>query len=427
MKSLFSLFLLIFLLTFDPTNVMSQANINIKIKNLESSLSNDYKKEEHVLYLIKYKSDKTQIVIDSSYKSHKKFTFKNKKGYDEGIYVIANEDKQPLFEILIGSDQKFSITIENLMDYGTYKAKGSKETALYFDVNAKTIHDNLYIKALENEIKHNSNNIVKIDSIKRQLYDYQESKLIKDSDSFLNTYIKFIEAEPGNAFEHYFDDLPLCDVRLLNSRLLKNKLDNYFNVHTKSQNPDFISQKIDELLSKVKDCKEVRDYILWYLYSRYFNTDNANDELIYIHLVDNFFSKLDIKNLTQNIRNEIIRRADIIRNITIGHSVPPLLIIDDEGNEIKLDDLDSEYTVLFFYKPECQNCIRDKRILGLVEKRRKDLNVIKIDITDEGKYHEIINTYNINTTPEIYIIDKNKKIITKGVSADKIEFYTTKK
>ncbi len=420
MKSFFGTFLFILLLTF-PSLAISQMKIKVNLEN-----------KNEVLYLVKYKSDKTQIIIDTSYNN----VFSNSEKIPEGIYIISDKKQQPIFEILIGKDQKFSLTVDNLMDLNSYKVKGCKETSSYFNVYSKTIHNILYIKALESEIKYNPNNKAKIDSLKKSLYEYQESMLRKDNNSFLNTYIKSIEnvIVPQDIehiekyiIEHYFDNIPLCDSRILNSRLLKNKLDNFFNNYMKLQSPVYISEQIDNLLSKVKDCHEVRDYILWYLYSRYFNTDNTDDEFIYIHLVDNYFSKLDIVNLSQNIRSEIVKRADILKKITIGHSAPTLLIIDNEGNEINLYDLDSEYIVLFFYKPECQRCIRDKRILGLVEKRRKDIKAIRIDISDEEKYKDITNTYNISTTPEIYIIDRNKNIIAKGISAEEIEFYTTKK
>ena len=421
MKSVFSIFFVIFFLTF-PSSAMSQMKIKVDVENQKDS----------VFYLIRYKNDKTHIVVDTSYRN----IFYNSENIPEGIYVISDNKQQPLFEILIGKDQKFSVTVDDLMDLNSYKVKGCKETSSYFDVYSRTIYNDLYIKALESEMKYNSNNKTKIDSLEKSLYEYQESMLSKDNNSFLNTYIKFIEkiVVPQDIkhveeyiIEHYFDKVPLCDLRILNSRLLKNKLDVYFNNYMELKNPDFITQKIDDLIIRINDCQEVRDYVLWYLYSRYFNSGNANDEIVYIHLADNYFSRLDIENLSQNIREWIVERADVLRNITIGNPVPTLLFDDDEGNEIDLYDLDSEYIVLFFYKPECQRCVRDKRILGLVEKRRKDIKAIRIDISDEEKYKDIVNTYNISATPEIYIIDRNKSIIAKGISPERIEFYTTKK
>ena len=119
MKSLFFKISCIFLLTLLPFNLISQVKIDVTINDINDS----------VLYLIKYKSEKTQVVIDSSSISLSKKTFSSQEKYDEGIYVLADSKQQPLFELLIGKDQKFSITVENLMDLNTYKVKGCKETS----------------------------------------------------------------------------------------------------------------------------------------------------------------------------------------------------------------------------------------------------------------------------------------------------------
>ena len=412
MKSVFFKISCIFLLTFLPFTLLSQVKINVNIDDINDT----------VLYLIKYKSDKTQNIIDTSSSSYTKKTFSNRQNYDEGIYVLADSKQQPIFEILIGNDQKFSVHVKELMDLDSYKVKGCKETSDYFKIYSRTIHENLYIKALESEMEYFPDNAKKIDSIKRKLYEYQESMLSKDPSSFLNTYVKYIEEKPVT---QYFEDLPLCDTRILNSRLLKNKLDNFFNNYMSEQIPDVICQNIDNLILKTNDCHEVRNYILWYLYSKYFNKD-----LIYIHLSDNYFSKLEINNLTQNIRNEIIKRADILRKITIGSLSPTFTYIDDEGKQIDLSEIDSKNTILFFYKPDCQKCIREKRILELVKKRQKNLTILHINISEDNYSNvsqDIINQYDITTTPTIYVLDKDKKIIAKNIKAEEIEFHIIKK
>lgn len=412
MKSVFFKISCIFFLTILHFNLVSQVKIDVKIDDINDT----------ILYLMKYKSDKTQSIIDYSSISSAKKTFKNPQNYDEGIYVLTDSKQNPLFEILIGKDQKFSLYVEDMMDLNTYKIKGSKETSDYFKVYSKTIHDKLYIKALESEMEYFPDNARKIDSIKRELYDYQESMLSKDKSSFLNTYIRFIEDSEA---DHYFENLPLCDTRILNSRLLKNKLDDYFDNHMANQNADVICKNIDNLISKTNDCHEVRDYILWYLYSRYFNND-----LIYIHLSDNYFSKLEINNLTQNIRNEIIKRSDVLRKITIGSVSPTFSYTDDEGNKIDLSEINAENLVLFFYKPDCQKCIRDKRILGLIKNKQKDLTILYINISEDNYSNvsqDIINQYDITTTPTIYVLDKNKRIIAKNIKAEEIEFHIIKK
>ena len=412
MKSVFFKISCIFFLTILHFNLVSQVKIDVEIDDINDT----------ILYLMKYKSDKTQSIIDYSSISCNKKTFKSTSNYDEGIYVLTDSKQNPLFEILIGKDQKFSLHVKDMMDLNTYKIKGSKETSDYFKVYSKTIHNKLYIKALESEIEYYPDNARKIDSIKIKLHDYQESMLNKDKSSFLNTYIRFIE---DSETDHYFENLPLCDTRILNSRLLKNKLDDYFDNHMANQNADVICQNIDDLISKTNDCHEVRDYILWYLYSRYFNND-----LIYIHLCDNYFSKLKINNLTQNIRNEIIKRSDVLRKITIGSTSPTFSYTDDEGNKIDLSEINAQNLVLFFYKPDCQKCTREKRILEQIKKRQKDLTILYINISEENYKNvsqDIINQYDITTTPTIYLLNEDKEIIVKNIKAEEIEFHIIKR
>ena len=412
MKGLLVKFLIIVLLTFAPFALFSQAKIKVKIENHIDS----------IYYLIKYTSDKSHCVIDTSSLSSGYKIFSNKTDYDEGIYVIADSKQNPLFEILIGRDQKFSIHVEELMDLKSYEVKGSKETESYFKVYSRTFYDRLHIKALESELKYHPENIRKIDSIKNELYKYQESMLRKDDESFLNTYIKFTEDRP-------ICDLPLCDERILNSRLLKNKLDKYFDNSSTTQTPELICNKIDEFVLSTDECQEIRDYILWYLYSKYFNPEKTENELVYIHLVDEYFSKLEIENLTENIRKEIIRRADVLRKITIGQVAPSFQYIDENGDMVDLDNIRSKFTVLFFYKPDCQKCIRDKRILGLVKKRINNIEILHIDISEENNStsQDIIDKYDIMTTPTIYLLNEKKEIIAKHIKAERIEFHIIKR
>ena len=423
MISIFRQILLIFLLTFAPIAMMSQVKIRVEIDGYQDS----------IFFLLKYKSDKSLIVIDSSTISNEEKVFKASNNYPEGIYVLADSKQNPLFEMLIGKDQKFSVKVGDLMRNDTYIIKGSKETAAYFDIYNRTNYNKLYIKALESEIEYFPDNAKKIDSIKLNHNEYLESIKIKDKNSFLSTYIDFnkeiiVPQEYKNKSEqyiidHYFDDIIFSDVRILNTRLLKNKLDDYFNNYMSKQSTDVILQKIDYLLDQTT--ADVRDYVLWYLYSKYFDND-----LIYIHLSDVYFSKLTITNLTENIRSEIVKRADVLRKITIGHLAPTFTYIDDDGNKIDLSEIDSKNTVLFFYKPDCQKCIREKRILGLIKKRHKNLTILHINISEENYSNvsqDIAVQYDIKTTPTIYILDKGKRIIAKNIKAEDIEFHLIKR
>ena len=437
MKRIFDKILFIVLLTFVPLNLISQVKIKVKVENHQDS----------IYYLLKYKSDKTHVVIDTSTISsdYKKFT--NDVNYDEGIYILSDSKLNPLFEILLGKDQKFSIHVEELMDLDSYKVKGCKETSAYFDIYSKTNHNKLHIKALESEFEYFPDNARKIDSIKIKHNEYLKSMFIvsRNHCHFLNTYIRlnkeiivpdeYKDNKEQYIIDHYFDDVLFGDTRIINSSLLKNKLDYFLKIYMHNKKPEIICQNIDSIIDKTyprfgMPDYEIRDYVLWYLYSKYFNPENIENELVYIHLVDNYFSRLEIEYLTENIRKEIIKRADILRDITIGKTAPSFSFTDDNGDTICLDDIKSKYTVLFFYKPECQKCIRDKRILGLIEKRGNDLTVLEINISEDNynnASHDIVEKYDIMTTPTIYLLNENKEIIAKHIKSEEVEFHIIKR
>ena len=116
MFSIFRQILLIFLLTFAPIAMMSQVKISIEIENYDDSL----------YYLLKYKSDKSLIVIDSSTVVKGNKIFKQSNNYPEGIYVLADSKQNPIFELLLGKDQKFTINVGDLTRNETYIIKGER-------------------------------------------------------------------------------------------------------------------------------------------------------------------------------------------------------------------------------------------------------------------------------------------------------------
>jgi thiol-disulfide isomerase/thioredoxin len=155
---------------------------------------------------------------------------------------------------------------------------------------------------------------------------------------------------------------------------------------------------------------------------------------------------------------------------------PPNLILKDTSDTKWQDfySLNSEYTVLYFWDPECGHCKKTTpKLQTLYEKKFKDRNIeifsvgkaigkdfdnwkkfirdnkmsfINVAVTDKlyesakkeaEKYVpmypgekgkpttlESLNyqtTYDIFSTPQVYILDKDKKIIAKRISISQLE------
>ena len=65
----------------------------------------------------------------------------------------------------------------------------------------------------------------------------------------------------------------------------------------------------------------------------------------------------------------------------------------------------------------------------MVQKRRKDIEILHIDISEENNKisQDIINQYDVTTTPMIYLLDDKKDIIAKRIKAEEIEFHIIKR
>ena len=108
-----------------------------------------------------------------------------------------------------------------------------------------------------------------------------------------------------------------------------------FNNYIYTKDADEICANIDKIITKTYNCQDVRDYILWYLYSKYFNPENIKHEKVYIYLIDNYFSKMDIDNLSDDIREQMIDRANVLREILIGNHAPNISFYDENNNQFK--------------------------------------------------------------------------------------------
>lgn len=365
MNTIHKIFSIIFVLL--PTILFSQTNIKIHFDNQQDS----------VFYLHQYRGSKTTIV-DTAYLKKGKIQFKNKAKFPEGIYVLTNDKDFPLTEILIGKDQRFSLIINDLDFANPIKVRGSKETGNYVKMMAKLGQD---------EVNLNQYNV------KRQ-------------DAFINLVI---QAMQPNDFEHYWDDFPLTDKRILTFPLIDNRLETYFNALP--VNAGIINEEIDKLIAKTGDCVEVRDYLIWYFYRKYYSPDYMNLDDIYIHLVDEYFLKLEMKDVTDRMKNMLAQRANYLEHLKIGAKIPEI------GD---LYSIENTYVTVFFYDESCNKCMKEQKILEEIRSRHPEMTIFPVEINSTG-IENLLSLYDIQTTPTIYVIDNQKKIIAKRIKAEDVE------
>ncbi len=394
MNKINKIFLIVLLLI--PLFGFSQTNIRISIENQEDS----------VYYFCKYRGEKA-IIIDTLNLKKGIIQYKSKTKLPEGIYVLTNSKNYPLTEILITDKQRFKLIINNIEDYNSFEVKGcAKETKLYYKLMAKVMQTEANIAALENEGGFNLENIRKIDSLNKDLASFEESLKINKKDAFINTVIASLKR---HGMDDYWVDFPFDDARVLTYPLIDNKLNSYFdNLYADA---DRIIAEMDTLIAKTGDCVEVRDYLLWFFYRKYYNPVYMNLDDVYIHLVDEYFLKLELENVSESVINVMADRARNLSHLKIGAKIPNI------GN---LYTIESPYTALIFYDKTCKKCAQEGRILEDIRTRHPEMVIFPVEIHSTDMKH-LLEIYDIQTTPLIYILDKHKKIIAKRINAEKVE------
>lgn len=388
-KIVFIIFLLI------PFWGFSQVDLKFFIDNQHDS----------VYYFTQYHGS-MNIMLDTLYLKNGMLRYKSKAKLPEGIYLLTINQNVPVLEVLVGKKQRFSVIINNLDDLNSAKVKGAKESANYCKLMAKVRQTDLNIRALENEKEHFSDNMRKIDSLKNDLDSFEESLKIRRKGAFINLVINSIKRR---GFDDYWDGFVLDDARILTYPLIDNKLDTYFdNLYADA---DKINAEIDKLIAKTGDCVEVRDYLIWYFYKKYYLPKYMNLDDVYIHIVDEYFLKLEMSNVSESVVNLMADRANYLENLKIGAKLPEI------GD---LYSIDAEYITVIFYDKTCKKCAQEGRILEETRQNHPEMVIFPVEI-NSGIKENIMSEYDIQTTPTIYVLDRNKHILAKRIKAGQVE------
>lgn len=266
--------------------------------------------------------------------------------------------------------------------------------------------------------------------------------------------------------KHYFDHIDLGDPRMLRSPVLYNRADYYVNKLT-PQHPDSISLSIDYLLEGMKTSGETFKYYLVHFLNEYAKSKIVGMDAVYVHLVDNYYAKGMADWTEEEQLKKIIENADQLRPILIGKTAPDLnmQLLDIEGtleaekeeNEYKrfktkgflpLHEVKSPFTILVFWAPDCGHCkkampklvefyeaYKDKgvAVYSVCSKTYKDmpecarfiqekgLEKLSYNLVDPFLRTKFKTLYDIKTTPQVFVLDENKEILSKRIGLEQLE------
>lgn len=432
-----------------------KSSIQINIRNYGDS----------ALLMTSYYGDRV-ILVDTAYaKIPGVFVFENKELLPGGIYMAVSLSKRKLFEFIVNEDQEFTLTTDTL-NYSLYMfVKGSEENKLFFDYmkfNDQLFRANTLLKeemaVVDQGSDHYRQLVNDMDSLNKSASNYKLDIIKEKPDLFIAKMfnamreVEIPDSITGSSDSsasyryyktHYWDYFDLSDARLLRTPMLARKVDQYFSQLVFVQ-PDSVISAISEIIEMVRPSQEVVSWLSWHFLSVYQNPDYMGFDGVFIYLVDEYFSKEEIDNLTPSILQNLQDRANIMRPLLLGSEAPNLILIDSTGDYQSFLSLTSKYIVLFFWDMECGICKKEiSELKELYAGETFDLEIYSISVnSDLEKWKESLvendfqwmnvngtrsvtkdfhDLYDLHGTPAIYVLDKNRNIIAKHLSADQIE------
>jgi len=271
--------------------------------------------------------------------------------------------------------------------------------------------------------------------------------------------------------DHYFDNIDFtCDC-LIRCPIYHNKL-KYFFDKLVVMHPDSLVYWSYIIIDKTKPSKELFKYTLNYLINTYAASNYVCMDAIPVNLILKYYNYKDCFWVDSAEIYRSRTRMELLYPTLCNHFAPNIMmhdsllekkivevvksdtIPDSRSNKIyslmqkhgttNLYDVKSPYTILMFWDPDCSHCKAEMpKIKSLYDKMKgKGVEVFAVCVeTDYNKWVDYINKenlkwinvidiynisefrkyYDINSTPVILLLDKDKKILAKKLDGTTLE------
>ena len=386
--------------------------------------------------------------------------FEGKKDLIEGIYFYYSP--KVYFEFII-EDQNFSIQGDAADVVSTAVIKGSPLNEAFYGMQRfnyeKRIASEQIRAALDSTASSEEKQMAneKLNAIQDEIKAYQNQLQAEYPNTLLDRLIRLMqtpEIPPVPAGQdslkfryeyyknHFWDGINISDPGLLRSPLLHNKIMDYLD-NVVIQQADTVINEVEKLIQIAKNNDEAYRYLLISLTNKYESSPIMGFDKVFVHLVDNYYLTNQAPWTDAETIKKLEERAASIRPNFIGNPAPPFVLQDSIGTDYDLYRINAKYTVLYFYDPDCGHCKKSTPLLyeAYAELQTKGVEVLAICTTTDGKrWKEFINEFDLNwinladlssrtnvkyyydvrSTPTVYILDQEKKILLKKVATEDV-------
>ncbi|RZS93551.1 redoxin domain-containing protein [Aquimarina brevivitae] len=423
----------------------------------------------NLLQIAYYLQDKQYLLPDAVTKSDSlyrnaegAFMFHSKEPIKPGVHALVFHPEIRIHQFLVTEkDQNIEIFIDYNDMINSFEVKGgSNDNQLFKDYLQFLTKKRKEAQPFENK-EDDPKAQEKLKILSDEVKSYQKQVLQKHPNSFAAGIIKAnmdidlpvftgskkeIEYKKWQYYkQHYLDNIDLADPKMLRTPFLFAKVDYYVN-KLQVQHPDSISKAIDLVLEQMKPAPETFKMYTIHFLNEFAKSKIIGMDAVYVHIVDTYYATGEADWTDPEQLKKIIDNANALKPTLLGKKAPPIKLIQKNGITFNLDDIKSDYTVLFFWEDDCGHC---KKSISTLKKEYQQLKQLGVElllictkpsaevedcwsyakeeriddwmlVSIASDYAKVMEQYNIKTTPQIFVLDQNKTIVSKRLAADQL-------
>jgi len=274
--------------------------------------------------------------------------------------------------------------------------------------------------------------------------------------------------------EHYFDKIDLQDDRLVRTPVFHNKFTNYFSDKMMLRHWDTVIYYAFDFCDRLNPESDMYQYCVSWITSNYEKSKIMGMNKVFVHMGKRYYCTPNAQGkspahwMPDDKLKTLCEKVNTHYDLVMGAKPPNLILRDTtDANWVDFYSLDKEYTILYFWDPECGHCKkitpklqnlyskkwrdRDIEIYAVgkavgedFEKwktfvRKNELEFINVGVTRNLYDSAMINagyfvpefttlkslnyqkTYDIYATPKVWVLDKDKKIIAYSLTVSQLE------
>jgi hypothetical protein len=404
--------------------------------------------------------------------------FSGKDKLPGGVYFIVSPSRAILFELLIDSQQHFSVAADTTNLPTSVVFTGSTDNTVFQAYTRYTAQKGGEITAAQKSLStvHTHADSSRLRDKMKQLNDeiqkYREDISARYPTSLLATLFHVLKEpvvppaarQPGGRYDsvfayryyksHYWEGIDFTDSCLTRTPVFEPRLDKYYR-DLVAPEADSIEKEADRMLLEARVSKPMFQYLMVYFVQKYVNPQYMGQDAVFVHLFDKYINAGETEFFTEKYRKFLNDRAYSLMANLIGQPAPNLEMVDSTGALRPLYGVDAKFTVICFWDPTCSHCKEIVPKVDSIFKAKWQKEGVKIygvmvdggreawlqfikdhNLTDwthvyETKEHQDATEkagqpgyrqlYDVYETPILYLLDKDKRIIAKKLSYQQLE------